>query len=121
MACSSSGTGMPFYRNIHSESEQDFKDAFIKRLQDFVREVKASREMGARHMIFQEMLKDEREAGRQEGLQVGRQEGLRTLVETCQEFGRNLEETIGKVVEKFQVSKEDAKAIVEKYWKELAK
>lgn len=103
-----------------SESEKDFKDAFIKRLQDSVREVKASREMGARHMIFQEMLKDEREAGRQEGLQVGRQEGLRTLVETCQEFGRNPEETIGKVVEKFQVSKEDAKAIVEKYWKELA-
>ena len=39
----------------------------MKRLQDAVREVKASREMGARYMTFQELLKDEREAGRAEG------------------------------------------------------
>ena len=50
-----------------SESEKDFEDAFVKRLQNSVREVKASREMGARYMTFQELLKDEREAGRKEG------------------------------------------------------
>ncbi len=43
-----------------SESEKDFEDAFVKRLQNSVREVKASREMGARYMTFQELLKDER-------------------------------------------------------------
>lgn len=54
-----------------SESEKDFNDAFIQRLQKSIREVKASREMGARYMTFQELLKDEHEAGRI----VGRKEG----------------------------------------------
>lgn len=39
-----------------SDSENDFEDTFIKRLQETAREVKASRETGARHMVFQEML-----------------------------------------------------------------
>ena len=50
-----------------SESEKDFEGAFVKRLQNSIREVKASREMGARHMIFQEMLQEERAEGRAEG------------------------------------------------------
>ncbi|MBQ8558372.1 MAG: Rpn family recombination-promoting nuclease/putative transposase [Tyzzerella sp.] len=50
-----------------SDSEKDFEDAFIKRLQKSIREVKASREMGARYMTFQELLKDERAAGKAEG------------------------------------------------------
>ena len=50
-----------------SDSEKDFEDAFIRRLQESIREVKASREMGARYMTFQELLKDEREAGKAEG------------------------------------------------------
>ena len=50
-----------------SESEKDFEDAFVQRLQKSVKQVKASREMGARYMTFQELLKDEREAGRKEG------------------------------------------------------
>lgn len=51
-----------------SESENDFEDAFIKRLQQSVKNVKVSREMGARYMTFQELLKDERKAGRREHL-----------------------------------------------------
>ena len=43
-----------------SDSEKDFEDAFIRRLQESIREVKASREMGARYMTFQELLNDER-------------------------------------------------------------
>ena len=50
-----------------SKSEKDFEGAFVKRLQNSIREVKASREMGARHMIFQEMLQEERAEGRAEG------------------------------------------------------
>ena len=50
-----------------SESEKDFEDDFVARLQKTVKEVKVSREMGARYMTFQELLKDEREAGRKEG------------------------------------------------------
>lgn len=49
-----------------SESEKDFDDAFVKKLQATVREVKKSREMGARYMTFQELLNDERAEGRAE-------------------------------------------------------
>ena len=40
------------------------KDHFIRKLQDSVNEVKASREMGARYMTFEQLLKDEREEER---------------------------------------------------------
>lgn len=43
-----------------SDSEKDFEDEFIRKLQDSVAKVKASREMGARYMTFQELLNDER-------------------------------------------------------------
>lgn len=49
-----------------SESEKDFDDEFVARLQKTVKEVKVSREMGARYMTFQELLSDERKAGRKE-------------------------------------------------------
>ena len=42
------------------DSEQEFEDEFVRKLQSAVRDVKASREMGARYMTFQELLNDER-------------------------------------------------------------
>lgn len=42
------------------DSEQEFEDDFVRKLQSAVRDVKASREMGARYMTFQDLLNDER-------------------------------------------------------------
>ena len=50
-----------------SESEADFQDDYIQRLQTSIKEVKASREMGARYMTFEEYVKEEREEARSEG------------------------------------------------------
>ena len=83
-----------------SESENDFEDAFIKRLQQSVKNVKVSREMGARYMTFQELLKDERKAGRREQLvtQVKRklEKGLPVgdIAEALEEDVRVIEEII---------------------------
>ena len=49
------------------DCNKDFNDDFIRKLQDSIREVKASREMGARYMTFEEYLKEEREEAREEG------------------------------------------------------
>ncbi len=57
-----------------SESEKDFEDEFVARLQKAVKEVKVSREMGARYMTFQELLNDERRAGIEEGKKEGKKE-----------------------------------------------
>ena len=58
-----------------SESEKDFQDEFVERLQESVKHVKDSREMEERFMLFQELLKEERAEGRAEGLAEGLAEG----------------------------------------------
>ena len=55
-----------------------------------------------------------REEGEARGKFLGEQ---KSLVETYQEFGKAKEETIKKAMEKFQLDKEDAEEVVERYWK----
>ena len=43
-----------------SESETDFEDDFVEKLQNTIRRIKSNREMEERFMIFEEMLRDER-------------------------------------------------------------
>ncbi len=62
------------------ESTKESEDAYVRRLQDAVRGVKASREMGARYMIFQEMLQEEHEAGKAEGRTEGKAEAVLDLL-----------------------------------------
>mgnify|MGYP002740876592 CR=1 FL=1 len=53
------------------QSESDFEDEFVGQLQKAIHNVKESREMGERYMIFEEMMRDERKAGREEGRKEG--------------------------------------------------
>ncbi len=96
-----------------SESDRDYEDEFVRKLQNAVQEVKASREMGARYMTFQELLNDERAQGRAEGIAVGRSEGIavgraeerETLIKklsenmTLEEIAHMLEEEVGVIAE----------------------
>lgn len=56
-------------------SEKEFHDPYVEQLQKFIRNVKGSREMEERFMIFEEMLKEEHTAGREEGLAEGLTKG----------------------------------------------
>ena len=56
-------------------SEADWEDPYVASLEAKIRSIKHNREMEARYMMLEEMLKDEREAGRQEGEKTGRIEG----------------------------------------------
>lgn len=49
-----------------SESETDFEDDFVEKLQNTIRRIKSNREMEERFMIFEEMLRDERAEGKVE-------------------------------------------------------
>ncbi len=60
------------------ESTEDFKDEFVKRIQDAVRNVKASREMEEQFMLLEELIKEEREEAAK---QAGRQATVETLKE----------------------------------------
>lgn len=59
-----------------AESEEDFDDELVRQFQTSIREIKTSREMGERYMLFEELLKEER----QEGLAQGRQENAREYI-----------------------------------------
>ena len=60
-------TLLNYIREDVEGSEREFHDSYVERLQKFIREVKAAREMEERIKIFEEMLKDERAEGRVEG------------------------------------------------------
>lgn len=66
---------LKFVKADLAESEKDFEDEFVKRLQNSVKHVKESREMEENFMLFQELLKEERAEGREEGRAEGREEG----------------------------------------------
>lgn len=69
-------------------SEKDFHDPYVEQLQKCVREIKGNRGMEERFMIFEEMLRDERTAGREEGRKEGRIENAKeTLFLLLQNFG----------------------------------
>ena len=52
---------------------EDFQDPFVKRLQESICWIKSNREMEERFMIFEEMMRDEREAGKLEGQMEAKQ------------------------------------------------
>ena len=89
-----------------SESEKDFDDAFVRRLQKSIKEVKASREMGARYMTFQELLKDEREEGRMEVIKI--------LVKNARKYHASEEEIIEQLMTELSVDKAKAKGYLKK-------
>lgn len=41
----------------------------------------------------------------------------KSLVETYQEFGKSKDDTIEKLMDKFQINREEAEADVKKFWK----
>ena len=63
------------------------------------------------------IIEDSKNTGKIEGEREERTRGLQVLVESCQEFGATIEAAIAKVVSKYQLSEENARACVKNYWK----
>ena len=55
--------------------QEVFDDSYVEQLQNFIHKIKGSREMEVRFMIFEEMLREEREEGYAEGYAEGFVEG----------------------------------------------
>ena len=70
------------------ESEEDFQDKLVKQFQETIHNIKTDREMGERYMIFEEMLREEKQEGRLEGLLEGRIEATREgIFELLEDLG----------------------------------
>lgn len=79
------------------QSEQDFEDEFVGQLQKSVHGVKISREMGERYMIFEEMMEEERNAGRKEGALKAKRDAIFELLEEVGVVSKSLTEQIGQL------------------------
>ena len=85
---------MKYVRAELGESMDDYEDDFVRKLQQAVKKIKQSREMGARYMSFYEMLKEERSEGREEGRIVGRIDSILELLEDLGNIPPELREKI---------------------------
>ena len=86
---------LKFVRADLEDSEKDFKDAYVKKLQESIRHVKESREMEERFMLFQEMLREERTEGKAEGILLGK---AGDVVELLEELGPVSDEVREKIM-----------------------
>lgn len=90
------------------ESWEDFEDDFVKQLQKSVQSIKASREMGERHMLFEELLISEREEGRKQGLEQGRkQANIELVLKLLEKKGKISEELNAIITEETDIKKLD--------------
>ena len=75
------------------ESEDDFQDELVRQFQETIRRIKTDREMGERYMIFEEMLKEEKQEGRLEA----KKEDIFELLEELGEIPKELRDKIEKL------------------------
>ena len=68
------------------ESEEDFQDELVKQFQETIHNIKTDREMGERYMIFEEMLREEKQECRLEGRIEATREGVFELLEDLGEM-----------------------------------
>ena len=105
---------MKFVKADLKESQEDFHDIYVKQLQNSIRHIKESREMEERFMILEEMLRDERAAGRREGLQEGELNGQRAML-------RSFLEDLGSIPPELEKKLfEESDATVLKNWLKIA-
>ena len=76
------------------ESEEDFGDELVNQFQNSIRDIKKSREMGERYMIFEEMLREEKQEGLEEGQLMARQASILECLEELGDIPAELQEEI---------------------------
>ena len=97
---------MKYVRAELSESMDDYEDDFVRKLQQTVKKIKQSREMGVRYMSFYEMLKEERSDGKLEGR-------IESILELLEDLGEIPEELRDKIEEQEDIA-------ILKVWHKLA-
>ena len=68
---------LKYVKNPGESPETEKRDSYEASVERQVQRIKRDREMEAQYMMLEEMLKDEREAGRKEGYEAGKNEGLK--------------------------------------------
>lgn len=94
---------LKYVKSPLEESEQFFDDTYVLQLQNTIRQIKDSREMGARYMTFEQLLREEREESREEGREEGITIGIpmgkgQVIVDFLREKGNITEELKNRIM-----------------------
>ena len=107
------------------ESNEDYSDEFVKQLQKSVEKIKLDREMGRRYMLFEELMKEEYNAGKEEGREEASKSILIDLLCVIEPISDNLRSRILSIEDIEAVMKLTVKAAksdsIELFEKELSK
>ncbi len=91
---------LKFVKADIKERQKDFHNEYVKKLQEFIKHIKKNREMEEKYMLFEELLKEEWETGRKEGLQEGESIGminsLTMLLKNFEEVPESLQKRISE-------------------------
>ena len=91
---------LKFVKADIKERQKDFHNEYVRKLQEFIKHIKKNREMEEKYMLFEELLKEERETGRKEGLQEGESIGminsLTMLLKNFEEVPESLQKRISE-------------------------
>ena len=95
-----------------NSSQDDYNDEFVSKLQEDVRRVKASREVGERYMLWELLLWRERKEGREEGREEAREEILESIKQTLRKILKE-KDMLTEQVEEMFVSQNDVAILQE--------
>lgn len=79
------------------ESKQNYADEFVSRLQKSVEKIKFDREMGRRYMLFEELMKDEYNAGKLEGKLEGKVDTIISFLSDIAPVSEDLKSRIASI------------------------
>lgn len=103
------------------ESQQEYKDPFVARLQEKIRQIKSSRVIEGRFMVLKEMLRKEGREGYEEGQKKGKKEGQRQLlvaqVQKKIEKGKSIEQIADELEEDISAIRPIYDELVKNRWK----
>ena len=65
---------------------------------------------------LEDLYNDGVEKGIEEGIEKGMEKGIEALIETCHELGVSRDDTVAKLMSRFDMEHESALQSVERYW-----
>ena len=90
-------------------------DDFTERLQQKVEEIRNDDEWRENYMTLEMKLDQRFEDGKKVGRAEGEKFGIAALVETCRELGVSETDTIARLVQKFELTREEAEEAYKRY------
>ena len=85
------------------DSQKEYDDPFVTRLQENIRQIKSSRVMEERFMVLKEMLQKERREGYIEGQKEGQKQILMSQVQKKIEKEKSIEQIADELEEEVSV------------------